>query len=73
MVRSFSLHGVYHECMKKTLSSIVTAMLLLTPVTSSAYFVDHFQYQMQPANMTPGYVQDPSLDLLPVGRTGSVA
>ena len=63
MVRGFSDVPEYHRDMKALLSSAVAAVLLLTPAISSAYFVDHFQYQNR--STTPGYVQDPSLDLLP--------
>ena len=55
---------LYDNRMKTILSLTLVAVLLLTPVASSAYFVDHFRYQqIQPT--TPKYVQDPSLDLLP--------
>lgn len=45
--------------MKTTLSVLVAAVVLLAPVTGSAYF----KHQVQPTE--PQYVQDPSLDLLP--------
>lgn len=51
--------------MTKLLSTITLVIALYVPSSALAYFPSHFEYSKTSTSMTPKYVQDPKLDLLP--------